>query len=220
MTQTTRACIDCGADISHRHGNAKRCETCNAAAQAVHQGTGKRTQPCAVDNDECVPGRLRSGMCERHYRRMKTKGSTDNPHIDNLRRYAVDDQGCWVWAGALYSNGYGKTSRWFHGTQLAHRVLYVEHRGPIPDGLELDHLCRNRACVNPDHLDPVVRSVNIQRGYDARQNGRCKNGHDLAGEDAYYVEPGSGRRQCRQCWRRNYRQARLNANAKKQAESA
>ncbi|MCX4605500.1 HNH endonuclease [Streptomyces anulatus] len=151
---------------------------------------------------------------------MKTTGSTSDPHIDNLQRYVVNEQGCWVWAGALYPNGYGKMSREIHGTRLAHRAMYVEHRSCIPDGLELDHLCRNRACVNPSHLDPVVRSVNIQRGYDARQKGRCKSGHDLTVEDAYYVEPSSGHRQCRQCWRRNYRKARLNASAQKRAASS
>jgi hypothetical protein len=158
-------------------------------------------------------------MCERHYRRMKTKGSTVDPHVDNLSRYEIDSQGCWVWSGTLYGNGYGKLTREIHGTRLAHRAFYIEHRSPIADGLELDHLCRNRACVNPNHLDPVVRSVNIQRGYDARQDGRCKNGHDLTAVDAYYVEPGSGRRQCRRCWRQNYRKARQNAMAKKRASS-
>jgi len=158
-------------------------------------------------------------MCERHYRRMKGKGSTDDPRVDNLSRYNIDSHGCWVWAGTLYGNGYGKLTREIHGTRLAHRAFYIEHRAEIADGFELDHLCRNRACVNPDHLDPVVRSVNIQRGYDARQNGRCKNGHDLTVEDAYYIEPSSGSRQCRQCWRRNYRKARADATARKRAEN-
>ncbi|SES03438.1 HNH endonuclease signature motif containing protein [Streptomyces qinglanensis] len=154
-------------------------------------------------------------MCELHYRRARTTGTTGDPHLNNLLHYAVAPTGCWEWQGARYSNGYGKTSRQIHGTRLAQRVLYAEHCGPIPEGAELDHLCRNRACVNPGHLEPVARAVNIQRGYDARQGGRCKNGHDLTRSDAYYVEPKSGRRQCRECWRRNYRTARRNLNARR-----
>lgn len=81
-----------------------------------------------------------------------------------LSRYEVQPDGCWRWQGSLNHAGYGRIKlrdRW----QAIHRAVYEAHRGPIPDGLELDHLCRNRACVNPDHLEPVARQENIRRAH-------------------------------------------------------
>jgi hypothetical protein len=77
--------------------------------------------------------------------------------------YVVDaGSGCWVWQGAL-SSGYG-SMRADGRTRPAHRVFYERHLGAIPKGLDLDHLCRNKACVNPAHLEPVTRRENVWRG--------------------------------------------------------
>lgn len=100
----------------------------------------------------------------------------------------VDASGdCWEWTGAKW-NGYGKTAVHVANGKTkhwaAHRRAYELLVGPIPDGLQLDHLCRNRACVNPDHLEPVTGSVNVRRGStipitNARQRGKthCPAGH-------------------------------------------
>lgn len=82
--------------------------------------------------------------------------------------YVVESEtGCWVWQRGRNQAGYGVHSS--HSVQaMAHRVYYVRAKGEIPAGTELDHLCRNRLCVNPDHLDPVSRAVNVQRGNSAK----------------------------------------------------
>jgi hypothetical protein len=77
--------------------------------------------------------------------------------------YDVAPNGCWVWRKATDPNGYGRF--WFDGRMLgAHRVSYQLLVGPVPEGLDLDHLCRNRRCVNPSHLEPVTRRTNLVRG--------------------------------------------------------
>lgn len=77
--------------------------------------------------------------------------------------YLVAETGCWEWQRAKDPSGYGRM-RSDGSTRLAHRVFYERANGPIPEGLPLDHLCRNPSCVNPDHLEPVTPAVNIQRG--------------------------------------------------------
>ena len=86
-------------------------------------------------------------------------------HRPRSPEYAVDDNGCWVWQWKT-TNGYGRIRR--DGFSLAHRWYYWRRHGECPD--TLDHLCRNRACVNPDHLEPCGRGENARRGRVAKLN--------------------------------------------------
>jgi hypothetical protein len=111
--------------------------------------------------------------------------------------------GCWEWTGATGgSRRYGCIS--VKGvTRRAHRVAYELLAGPIPDGLELDHLCRNRLCVNPEHLEPVTHRENVLRG-DAPpaanvSKTHCPRGHELTPENTYTRRGRPGGRECRAC---------------------
>jgi hypothetical protein len=110
---------------------------------------------------------------------------------------------CWPWT-AFRDRGYG---RFWSGKALvwAHRFAYELLRGPIPEGLTIDHLCRNRSCVNPLHMEPVPSAVNTRRGAKAMAT-HCKWGHAFTPENTYLRR--EGRRQCRVCGRERKRAVR------------
>lgn len=113
----------------------------------------------------------------------------------------VDAEGdCWEWTAALNPGGYGSFT-WEGKSLRAHRSAYELLVGPIPDGLTIDHLCRNPPCVNPDHLEVVTRAENTRRGYNpTAKNARrtyCVNGHRLAGDNLRMSK--DGHRVCRAC---------------------
>lgn len=97
--------------------------------------------------------------------------------IQRYRKVDVVESGCWLWTGSLDPSGYGKTSAGPLRNISMHRLSYMAWSGePIPAGLELDHLCRVRHCVNPAHLEPVTKAVNQQRGSRATAE-TCPQGH-------------------------------------------
>lgn len=116
--------------------------------------------------------------------------------------YLVDENGCWIWQRGLTGPGpkemkYGqKWDRERKKQVRAHKWYYEKAKGPVPEGLWLDHLCRVRRCVNPDHLEAVAPSVNINRG-DHVKKQVCKNGHERIEENFFFDK--SGRRRCRPC---------------------
>lgn len=123
----------------------------------------------------------------------------------------VDETGCWEWHHSMTRPGYGRIRS--NGTAwLAHRFSYTELVGPIPDGLEIDHLCRNRACVNPDHLEPVPQHINWQRGESPSQihaqKESCDRGHPLDGENLIRLKSRPTWRRCRTCHNANKRALR------------
>lgn len=116
--------------------------------------------------------------------------------------YIQRESGCWEWQGAKGPLGYGRWMPKGGKMSLAHRVMYERHKGPIPAGLSLDHLCRNPSCVNPDHLEAVTHRENCLRGIAPvavnAVKTHCANGHPF---DAFntYIRPDTGTRQCKAC---------------------
>lgn len=123
---------------------------------------------------------------------------------------------CWQWVGAVAPNGYGRiyshvTTKGKYFVAMAHRVAYELARAPIPNGHQIDHLCRNRACVNPAHLEPVSQRENLLRGatIPARRAAQthCIHGHEFTPENTYRRK-GDGVRQCKTCNRERKRTKR------------
>lgn len=142
-------------------------------------------QPSPIDGkcteDDCDRSYYAKGWCKLHYLRWRT----GKPFSD-YKRNADDDEarfwdkverseGCWLWTAVVTGQGYGNF--WAkrqdeHVWVSAHRFAYELMVGPIPEGLQIDHLCRIRACVNPDHLEPVTAAENTRRALKGRRTER------------------------------------------------
>lgn len=138
---------------------------------------------------------------------------TQSADLERFRRRVEVTLDCHLWTGYLNHHGYGQ----FRAQGViwqAHRWIYTQVVGPIPNGLALDHLCRVRNCVNPTHLEPVTSRQNTMRSPVANAAIRaaathCTSGHELSG-DNLYVDP-KGYRRCRACvrrWAREYKERR------------
>jgi hypothetical protein len=149
-----------------------------------------------IRSGDLVNGKSKSCGCLRsNLRRV-----TDTDHYIKMFWDRVEKTpACWVWKGSKLPSGYG-TLNVDGKTIYAHRFSYELVRGKIPGKLQIDHLCRITRCVNPDHLEAVTPSENVWRGVISRLRNHCQRGHPMT-RDNVYVNPNSGRRNCRVCRR-------------------
>jgi hypothetical protein len=133
---------------------------------------------CSVP--DCTRRHQARGWCITHYGRWMRQGDpaislNAIPWEDRFyESWTIDaETGCWLWTGQINHAGYGRfampRSQPGQRERLAHRMTWEMAVGPVPEGLQLDHLCRRRSCVNPDHLEPVTSAENTRRGVLARQ---------------------------------------------------
>lgn len=182
---------------------------------------------CSIEG--CANSHYGRGWCRAHYLRWARhgdplagrgmRGRREEYFWSRVHRGAPSE--CWEWAGPVNEHGYGQTGRSVapDAGGLAHRIAYWILVGPVPDGLVLDHLCRNRRCVNPGHLEPVTQRENVLRGRGPVSRNaaktHCPKGHPYDEANTYWTT--SGGRQCKTCHREAERLRR--AEAKKEAAS-
>lgn len=140
---------------------------------------------------------------------MGRRGPKARPLWERFNEKTITtDSGCVLWTAGTNGVGYGvivtSPGDGSHQKLYVHRMAYERKFGPIPDGMHIDHLCRTRNCVNPDHMEPVTLEENVLRGMsppacNARKS-RCAREHDLVGANLY-IHPTTGYRQCRACAR-------------------
>lgn len=132
-------------------------------------------------------------------------GSRRAPAVDRFaEKVALDEGGCLVWMASRNNSGYGTFAAGGRRSTTAHRWSYEHHYGPIPTGLQIDHLCRNPLCVNPDHLEAVTPLTNLKRGTGSASKTHCPAGHPYAGDNLRIVKA-TGHRVCVTCRRANDR---------------
>lgn len=145
------------------------------------------------------------------YRKRNIDGKELLDYIKS--RCIIDENNCHVWQGSINDRGYGNI-KYHNSTKRVHVLTYELTKGPVPDGLELDHLCKNIECCNIDHLEAVTHAVNVERGDLKFVSGKkaklithCPKGHEYAG-DNLYIHP-KGYRYCKACAREQKRKSYL-----------
>jgi len=163
----------------------------------------------AICSDEmCERAALVRGMCTMHYQRWKRAGGVVAPScrgvpaIERLLSRCRQDGDCWTYTGPLDFKGYSRIRGEGGKREFGHWISWKYFREDRPPGLSYDHLCRNRACVNPWHGDPVPAAVNNQRAPECRSTvnsmaTHCPSGHEYSPENTYVND--QGWRWCRPC---------------------
>ena len=164
------------------------------------------SRTCQIAN--CSKPARQRGWCHFHYCKWWKHGDPLHERPTAEARFWMKvnkiETGCWEWTGAKFRDGYGLFYVASHGNIGAHRFSYRLAYGDIPEGLQLDHLCRVRHCVRPDHLEPVTVQENIRRGMAGKLNHyqktktHCPQGHPYDTQNTLFYK---GTRRCRECSR-------------------
>lgn len=176
----------------------------------------KATRTCSIEG--CDRPHYGRGWCKGHYMRWYAKGDPGTAGIGPdrpgpgtveyasltwkklMRRRTVTAAGCWEWTGCRDRHGYGRIA-WGDDTRFTHRIALELAQGSIPDGLVVDHLCRNPPCFNPAHLQAVQQRTNLLRGETVPASRsaitHCPQGHEYDSANTYLSK--RGQRHCRTC---------------------
>ena len=210
---TPTCCLTCGIPLTQKTKGRLRfycSRQCRVDRDTTQRRNSKPQNPDCLYCGNPIPQVVRRDAvyCQpecraQHYaerRRKPSRGSFEERFWSQVDKEAA--LGCWVWTGGKLASGYGSVA--LDGTRfVTHRVVWEMLRGPIPDGLQIDHLCRNRACCNPDHLEPVEQKTNLLRGVsqpaiNARKT-HCIRGHEFTPENTYRRPGCPQARNCRTC---------------------
>jgi hypothetical protein len=175
----------------------------------VPKGIKGSSHPCIKDGCD-APARGR-GLCSKHWQQWRSTVTLE-PVTTEERFWSMIEihvDGCWLRASAAYTRRYTQFVVCTGVTVGSHQFAYELAYGPVPEGLELDHLCRNPPCVRPDHLEAVTHDENMKRSDRAlgirSAATHCTNGHPFDELNTHYTSSGGTRRRCRTC---------VNANAR------
>ncbi|MEV4246982.1 HNH endonuclease signature motif containing protein [Streptosporangium canum] len=202
----------------------RRLSSSQGVADCV--GVDMSQRICVAEDCDREAVRYQKTLCKMHDSRRRRNGDLNadrryraSAEMAASRFWAKVDKGgplgCWIWTASINPGGYGQFIVYDadkkRGLPIpAHRVAWQLVRGSIPQDLYIDHLCRTRNCVNPEHLEPVTNKVNILRGISpaaiSARKTHCIRGHEFTPENTY--RPARGGRQCRTC-RRNAERGRI-----------
>lgn len=159
------------------------------------------TRDPGLTNDTSVRGMVYMATTSiAPHKTWRTNCDCGEDHQSLIKERVRETGKCWEWTGRLGRESYGSIEH--YGRWAAHRLSYVAFHGPIPDGLTIDHLCRNRSCVNPDHLEAVTSRTNTLRSDQTRaginiRRTHCPSGHPYSGSNLRLSATGA--RLCRAC---------------------
>lgn len=165
---------------------------------------------------DCEEPHFARSLCSKHYgqwQRGKTLSikvrdaysrSPEERFWEKVNKHGPLWEGtrCWIWIASLTLAGYGQfKTRDRVSMHVAHKWAYQQLVGPVPNGLELDHLCRRRACVRPTHIEAVTHLENVRRGNGNGSQTHCPQGHPYSLDNTYRNQSGRTYRRCKQCIR-------------------